>query len=188
MTKKPCKIWNSKREKKISMTVSTFQELVERGSQKLGLQGQNVTVVLEDDGCEVDEEDYFSFLPDDTIFMFLEGSVKWTSAANSSTHTDDTDSVVFESDVPENDISRLLPEMQSNPTKIALLTEDQLQEIVELEPEQLACYFNNNIRFASSFQDGCQRHLDHRQESRDANALLELYHNMQSNGAKRKRP
>ena len=170
--KKSCVIWNSKREKKITMTVSTFQELVEKGIQKLDLKGKKITVVLEEDGTEVDEDDYFSFLPDDTSFMFLEESVKWTSAFNNITN--DTNSVGFESGVLKKDFSHLT-EIHTNLTNIAILSDDQLQEIVELDPKQLAGYFKKNVRFASSFQNGCQRHLDHRQESRDVNDLLKLY-------------
>lgn len=33
---------------------------------------QQLRVVLEEDGTEVDEEDYFSFLPGNTIFLFLQ--------------------------------------------------------------------------------------------------------------------
>lgn len=49
------------------------------GCSKLGLdQGSQVKVVLDEDGTEVDEEDYFALLPGNSVFMFLQDNEQWT--------------------------------------------------------------------------------------------------------------
>ena len=48
------------------------------GKEKLGIPAEEVIrVVLESDGTEVDEEDYFTFLPYNTTMMFLGHAENW---------------------------------------------------------------------------------------------------------------
>lgn len=53
--------------------------MYETGCAKLGLVTslEKVRVVLEADGTEVDDEDYFSFLPNDSILMLLTHTETW---------------------------------------------------------------------------------------------------------------
>lgn len=51
---------------------------LQTGCKKLALKEDNVRVVLEADGTEVDEEDYFNFLPSDTTLLFLTNNDKWS--------------------------------------------------------------------------------------------------------------
>ncbi len=50
------------------------------GCAKLGLPNSGVHVVLEMDGTEVDEEDYFSFLNSDATLMLLTPADQWRPA------------------------------------------------------------------------------------------------------------
>ena len=50
------------------------------GCAKLGLPNNCVRVVLETDGTEVDEEDYFSFLNSDATLMLLTPADRWRPA------------------------------------------------------------------------------------------------------------
>jgi hypothetical protein len=50
------------------------------GCAKLGVSRNDVRVVLEADGTEVDEEDYFSFLNSDATLMLLSPSQQWRPA------------------------------------------------------------------------------------------------------------
>ena len=50
------------------------------GRAKLGLPNSGVRVVLEMDGTEVDEEDYFSFLNSDATLMLLTPADRWRPA------------------------------------------------------------------------------------------------------------
>jgi len=53
---------------KIGIVVQTLAELKEKGAPLLGLQASNCRVQLED-GTEVIDEEYFSFLEEDTVLI-----------------------------------------------------------------------------------------------------------------------
>ena len=51
---------------------ANLEELVGRGKEKLGYTANTeVYAVLEEDGTEVDEDDYFQTLPNNTTLMLL---------------------------------------------------------------------------------------------------------------------
>ena len=65
------------------------------GRDKLGYR-ECVTAVLEADGTEVDEDDYFRFLEDHTTFILLRETDQWTSsqhAVSESSSGEDSDVV-----------------------------------------------------------------------------------------------
>merc|ERR1711892_296893 len=58
---------------------SNLLEFLEKGRVSLGLnKHEEVYAVLEDDGKEVDEEEYFLLLPDDTVLMILSSEQLWS--------------------------------------------------------------------------------------------------------------
>ncbi|KAG8234287.1 hypothetical protein J437_LFUL015012 [Ladona fulva] len=74
----PYKVVDYRREKKKGIVASSLQELKFRGREKLGLDNDaTVTVVLEQDGTEVDDEDYFATLERNTSLMLLSGQQRW---------------------------------------------------------------------------------------------------------------
>ncbi|CAI9723676.1 DNA fragmentation factor subunit alpha-like [Octopus vulgaris] len=78
---KAFKIWNSERTTKKPVVASNLQDLVLKGKLKLGLTtGTDIRLVLEADGTDVDDEDYFALLPNDTVFVLLESDERWHSA------------------------------------------------------------------------------------------------------------
>ncbi|GAB1608305.1 uncharacterized protein LOC115213045 [Argonauta hians] len=78
---KAFKIWNSERTTKKPVVASNLQDLVLKGKLKLGLTtGTDIRLVLEADGTDVDDEDYFALLPTDTVFVLLESNEQWHSA------------------------------------------------------------------------------------------------------------
>lgn len=50
------------------------------GREKLKYETEKITVVLESDGTEVDDEEYFSFLAEQTTFIFLTKHDEWIPA------------------------------------------------------------------------------------------------------------
>ncbi|CAE1322973.1 DFFA [Acanthosepion pharaonis] len=75
---KAFKIWNSERTTKKSVVATNLQDLVSKGKLKLGLTDEaEIRLVLETDGTDVDDEDYFSLLPNDTVFVLLESDEQW---------------------------------------------------------------------------------------------------------------
>lgn len=79
---KAFKIWNSERTTKKPVVANNLQDLVAKGRLKLGLTDETeIRLVLETDGTDVDDEDYFALLPNDTVFVLLESDEHWHSAA-----------------------------------------------------------------------------------------------------------
>ncbi|BFZ08755.1 hypothetical protein BsWGS_11794 [Bradybaena similaris] len=76
---RPWKVWSVDRELKKSVAACNLQELIEKGCCKLGLSPTpQPRVVLEEDGTEVDEDEYLSLLPTNTAFMFLQNKQRWS--------------------------------------------------------------------------------------------------------------
>ena len=77
--RKPYKIVDRSREMKKGVMAESLDELVERGKEKLNYpMDKQVYVVLEEDGTEVDEEEYFQTLPENTLLMLLHVGDKWS--------------------------------------------------------------------------------------------------------------
>lgn len=69
------------RSQKKGVMAGSLEELVQRGRAKLGYASdREVTAVLEEDGTEVDEEDYFATLPDNTALQLLCSGERWRLA------------------------------------------------------------------------------------------------------------
>ena len=180
-SKKPFRLWSFNRLKKVSLTASSLQELKTKGCDKFSVNSDDaVTIVLEEDGTEVDEEDYFEFLPADSVMMILVGSQKWQPRGSGS--VDEADSaIVFESGLDlDNDISSLLADLHKDVSNIVTFSDEQLQEIIDYDSAQLAHYFGGNSRFAKSLQEGCQRHLDDRSQTSEVINLLKTFHKIHS--------
>ncbi|XP_012277722.1 uncharacterized protein LOC105698240 [Orussus abietinus] len=76
--KRPFKIWDSWRNVRKGLVVSNFEELLHRGKEKLGVpQNENVCLVLESDGTQVEDGEYFKTLANNTILLLLRHGERW---------------------------------------------------------------------------------------------------------------
>ncbi|XP_049959030.1 uncharacterized protein LOC126475304 isoform X1 [Schistocerca serialis cubense] len=76
--KRPFKIWDSWRNIRKGLVVSSFEELIVRGREKLGLPvGEPVRLVLEADGTQVEDGEYFRTLPNNTVLLLLRQGERW---------------------------------------------------------------------------------------------------------------
>ncbi|NP_001136343.1 DNA fragmentation factor-related protein 2 isoform X2 [Nasonia vitripennis] len=77
-SKRPFKIWDSWRNVRKGLVVSNFEELVHRGKEKLGVpQNEIVSLVLESDGTQVEDGEYFKTLSNNTILLLLRHGERW---------------------------------------------------------------------------------------------------------------
>ena len=76
--RRPYKICNSERTKTTGIVVESLEELKEKAAPKLGITVASCRVFLERDGTEVDDEEYFGFLEDQTKFMIVSDGDEWT--------------------------------------------------------------------------------------------------------------
>ena len=76
--RRPVKVWNSGRTVRKALVVSTYEEFQRKGREKLGLSSEEpVSIVLEGDGTQVDDGEYFQTLPENSIYMFLRSGESW---------------------------------------------------------------------------------------------------------------
>ncbi|XP_066602826.1 vacuolar protein-sorting-associated protein 36 isoform X2 [Prorops nasuta] len=77
-SKRPFKIWDSWRNVRKGLVVSNFEELIHRGKEKLGVpQNENVSLVLESDGTQVEDGEYLKTLANNTILLLLRHGERW---------------------------------------------------------------------------------------------------------------
>ena len=70
--RRPFKVLNRMRTMKKGLMAGTLEELVRTGKEKLSyMTGQDVVVVLEEDGTEVKEDVHFQTLEDNTELILL---------------------------------------------------------------------------------------------------------------------
>ncbi|XP_048449516.1 DNA fragmentation factor subunit alpha [Rhincodon typus] len=188
----PCKICGSSRLQTFGVVVKSLEDLVAKGKEKLCFDKsdaqQAFTVVLEDDGTIVDDEDYFTYLPENTKFMILDSGREWTPAnigikSNLDTRTnDDVDGGVGSIDsvdYPEesNDWRVLAKQLRQNLARIITMSESDLQALIDVPSAELAKELDETLKGTEAIQDSLQRALDNREEQREAKELLKLYRN-----------
>nr|XP_033778061.1 cell death activator CIDE-B [Geotrypetes seraphini] len=78
---RPFRICNHDRTIRKGVTAGTLRELIAKAMDALLLTGI-VSLVLEEDGTLVDNEDFFEMIDDNTALMILEKRQKWSSVKN----------------------------------------------------------------------------------------------------------
>ena len=79
--RRPVKVWNAARNVRKALVVGTYEEFLRKGRDKLCVgSGEPVRVVLETDGTQVEDGEYFQTLPENTIFIVLRGGEVWAPA------------------------------------------------------------------------------------------------------------
>ncbi|XP_059485440.1 uncharacterized protein LOC132202502 isoform X3 [Neocloeon triangulifer] len=79
--KRPFKLWDIWRNVRKALVVSTFEELVARGKEKLNVPpGEPVRLLLESDGTQVEDGEYFRTLPNNTVLLLLRPGERWHPA------------------------------------------------------------------------------------------------------------
>ena len=77
--RRPFKVLDRMRTTKKGLMAGTLAELIKSGKEKLCYTpDQEVVVVLEEDGTEVDEDDYFQTLEDNTELILLHSGDRWS--------------------------------------------------------------------------------------------------------------
>jgi len=77
--KRPFKLTDRLRILRKGVMAATLSELIQKGKERFEYKRcTEVYIVLEDDGTEVDEEEYFQTLPDNTNLMLLLKEDVWS--------------------------------------------------------------------------------------------------------------
>ncbi|RZF45161.1 hypothetical protein LSTR_LSTR007124 [Laodelphax striatellus] len=76
--KRPFKIWDSWRNIRKSLVVNSLKDLELRGREKLQIpSSETVKLVLESDGTQVEDGEYFRTLPNNTVILLLRHGERW---------------------------------------------------------------------------------------------------------------
>ena len=68
---RPYKVCGGETKVKKGIVAGTFQELVEKAKKKFPDAGDDITLVLLEDKTEIDDEEYFQSLEDNTVFLIV---------------------------------------------------------------------------------------------------------------------
>uniref|UniRef100_A0A8C4QFW0 CIDE-N domain-containing protein n=1 Tax=Eptatretus burgeri TaxID=7764 RepID=A0A8C4QFW0_EPTBU len=154
--------------------------VVSIGCKKLQLtvtEKKQVQVVLAEDGTLVDDEEYFSFLEPNTALVLLLPNQTWQPPLQPShSQRDPKTAEMTEVDtgaVGEAEWLGPARRLAENPANIVLLSDNQLQAVLETKLSDLKCVINDNKQ-AEALQDGCQQLLDDRDRRRETLQLLQL--------------
>ncbi|KAL3861827.1 hypothetical protein ACJMK2_007842 [Sinanodonta woodiana] len=173
---RPYKIWNHDRSLKKSVTASNLEELIAKGKEKLGIPASEyVRVALDEDGTEVDEEDYFTFLPfNSTVILLMEGQ---TWRPEGSEHgTDEPDFMTSDGRQVSDRVRMLTTGLNKDMSRLITFSNEDLQELTEMKAQDLAQMLLDTEEYAKAVQEACRRFLDERQQTSEAMELLCLYH------------
>ncbi|CAB1446152.1 unnamed protein product [Pleuronectes platessa] len=179
---RPCKVCNFTRQKSYGLVVPSLTELKIRGSEFLGHPSDQVTVVLEDDGTIVEDQSYFLCLPPNTKFMLLHEKESWSPVRkmDGGTAWMARESVILENDAVDA-LGLVAPwwglaqQLKQDLASIILMSEDDLQTLVDAPCPELASALGFQEKKAVDLKETLQRVLDRREAERQSKELLQLY-------------
>lgn len=180
----PYKIVDHAREKRKGITASSLKELTSIARNRLSLPlDAELTIVLEQDGTEVDDEEYFATLERNTSLMVLYGDQKWVVAGSSKAASryivvDDVDNVEGgqrdEIRRRRPPIEPLVSSLHGDPSHISLLDGNDLELLSDMDPDSLADIVPDRI-FLEQLKEASGRFLAEKRQAQESMALLQMY-------------
>ncbi|KAI7794237.1 DNA fragmentation factor subunit alpha [Triplophysa rosa] len=180
---KAYKVCNLTRQTFYGVAVNSLGQLKIRGGDALGFSPDaSVSVVLEDDGTIVEDEDYFLCLPADTKLMLLNYRETWTPAlqVDGRTGQPNRESVDLEVDGQDNvdgaeSWHSAANCLKQNLGNIILMSEADLQSLIDVPCSDLATALGFSQQKSRILQETLQTIVDRREEERQSKELLQLY-------------
>ncbi|XP_076251263.1 DNA fragmentation factor subunit alpha-like [Rhynchophorus ferrugineus] len=169
---KPFKICNNSREIRKGIVAVTLEDLTSKVKEKLELMGDDhFMVVLEADGTEIDDEEYFATLEPNTSLMILANNQKWTPPyprceLNKEDEVDDSRG---------HELAGLVGRLKSNLCHLSLLGGPELELLSDMDPESLADLTYPDKIFLDQLKEASGRFLCEKRQAQDAMDLLRLY-------------
>ncbi|KAL1505196.1 hypothetical protein ABEB36_004815 [Hypothenemus hampei] len=178
-TQKPFKICNNTREIRKGIVASSLEDLTSKVKEKFEeITDSNFTVVLENDGTEIDDEEYFATLDPNTSLMVLTTNQKWnpmypTCNFNSKDQVDDGTKGGEE-------LAGLVGRLKTNLCHLSLLGGPELELLSDMDPESLADLTYPDKIFLDQLKEASGRFLCEKRQAQDAMELLRLYQEKES--------
>uniref|UniRef100_G3MPA6 CIDE-N domain-containing protein n=1 Tax=Amblyomma maculatum TaxID=34609 RepID=G3MPA6_AMBMU len=177
---KPHKVWSCDRQTRKSVVASSLDELRTKGAAKLGYTNPfDLKIVLETDGTEVEDENYFQRAERDTVFLMLQPNEKWLPpgvealrAGCDVVDSSEETSSIFSSECL--DAAVLLRHLEADTGKLALFTEDQLEVLADMPADSVDPDLFNTT-FVETVMDTCGRLLVEKREAREAIEFIKVF-------------
>lgn len=171
---KPFKITDSKREVKKGIVASNLRELTSKSVEKMSLpedQLDSVTIVLENDGTEIDDEEYFATLEAHTGLMVLAKEEKWKPPAPACRLSMDT----IDDAKGGIELAGLVGKLKHNLCHVSLLGGAELELLSDMDPESIADITFPDRIFLEQLKEASGRYLSEKRQAKDAMDLLKIY-------------
>ncbi|ERL94534.1 DNA fragmentation factor subunit alpha [Dendroctonus ponderosae] len=168
---KPFKLCNHNREIRKGVVASSLEDLTSKVQEKLDVAVDNsFTVVLEADGTEIDDEEYFATLDPNTSLMILNGNQKWLPAYPTCNLSKD------QVDAAKGDeLAGLVGRLKTNLCHLSLLGGPELELLSDMDPDSLADLTYPDKIFLDQLKEASGRFLCEKRQAQDAMDLLRLY-------------
>ncbi|OQV13823.1 hypothetical protein BV898_11932 [Hypsibius exemplaris] len=191
---KPCNVWNCRRSVRKSCVAASFAALTAKGKSKMGIADEKaVRVVLEADGTEVEDDDYFQCLEDFSTFMFLIDQEEWSPQSSTAMFSEflnrrtsqdsaigDTSDATDSAGGPSGDhrAEQLFSQLSTDGAykqllPWLLLRPADLEEIVNADPEALYARYSRQV--VDEIQEMSSKALNDYSSAQKAVELLNLY-------------
>ncbi|XP_018322255.1 DNA fragmentation factor subunit alpha-like [Agrilus planipennis] len=168
---KPFKITNVTREIRKGVVANSLSDLTSKVCEKFGYDDE-VSVVLEVDGTEIDDEEYFATLEPHTNLMILKGDQKWCQPSPPCRiSTDQVDDI---KGGPE--LAGLVGKLKQNLCHVSLLGAPDLELLSDMDPDSLVDITFPDKIFLEQLKEASSRFLSEKRQAQDALELLRLYH------------
>lgn len=163
-SQRPFKITDYKREKKVGIVAESLEDLKLKAQDKFSSK-LSVKVVLEVDGTEIDEEEYFNTLEYNTTLMVLFEDEKWLPMRR----------VCDAVDGGEHPLTELLFTLQQDIGQVSLLGGKELELLSDMDPDNVLDIIPDKV-FLKQVKEASGRFLSDKRQAQEALDLLKLYH------------
>ncbi|XP_072389869.1 DNA fragmentation factor subunit alpha-like [Diabrotica undecimpunctata] len=176
---KPFKITNQSRDIKKGIVAGSLEDLTSKVRDKLNIEeNENITVVLETDGTEIDDEEYFGTLDPNTSLMILTEGENWRPpSAPCPLNMDQVDDSKGCSG-----LVGLVGKLRNNLCHVSLLGGAELELLSDMDPESLVDITFPDRDFLESLKEASGRYLCEKRQAQDAMDLLRLYKEKETDG------
>lgn len=167
---KPFKITDALRENRKGVVAASLEDLTSKINEKLNISG-DLTVVLEADGTEIDDEEYFATLDPNTSLMVLTNEEKWRPPAPPcKLNTDQVDDAKGGAE-----LAGLVGKLKHNLCHVSLLGGAELELLSDMDPESLVDITFPDKIFLEQLKEASGRYLCEKRQAQDAMDLLRMY-------------
>jgi len=172
--------------KRYGIVVSSLEELKTKGCMKLGVD-QVCSVVLEEDGTEISDEEYFKILPSQTVVLLLQsgqcwnGSIDYLKQAYEKifTNMDNRQNLISE-------VNSLLKDDNSLVTNLMSMFADSLQQNVDAENIKDDPHWFEGLQFSCTTKTGAMKRNAKQRVRGYLSKAKELESSMKSKAARSK--